>query len=60
MAGYAIYKKNRELCCVYSILFGIWITLLLATPVYAEFRYYYSVVASLPLIVFLPFVKEEN
>ena len=40
-----------------SLLGGIFISLLLGTPVYAEFRYYYSVIASLPLVLVLPITK---
>lgn len=60
MTSYVVYKKRWELFVLYGLLLCIWVTLLVATPVYAEFRYYYSVVATMPLILTLPLCEKEE
>lgn len=52
---YAAYKKKWGLVVTYGLLICLWGTLLISTPVYAEFRYLYSVIAVFPLIVFMPY-----
>lgn len=54
MSGYVVYKKNWDVLLVYSLIWGIWASLLMATPVFAEFRYFYSVIASSPLLFIMP------
>lgn len=54
VTAYAACRKRGELIAIYSLLLCLWATLLVSTPVYAEFRYFYSVAASLPLILFMP------
>ena len=54
MTAYTAYKKRWELVITFSLLICIWGTLLVSTPVYAEFRYLYSVAAAFPLIIFMP------
>lgn len=43
----------------YSLLLGILVSLLLGTPVFAEFRYYYSIIANLPFIIMIPFLGKR-
>lgn len=52
--AYAAYKKRWELVVAYGLLICLWGTLLISTPVYAEFRYLYSVIVAFPLIIFMP------
>ena len=56
---YSFYRRQQELFIPYLLLFCIFISLMMATPVYAEFRYYYSVVVCLPLMLFLPMKRSE-
>lgn len=61
MAFYSLKQKKYGIVLNYILLLTIWLSLMLGTPVYAEFRYYYSIVASLPLILMMPmFLREEN
>lgn len=58
----ALRKKSRYLIAYLPIL-GIWFTLLIATPVYADFRYAYAIFLSMPFLVVLSGkadVKEMN
>ncbi|MDE6620540.1 MAG: hypothetical protein K2K74_08675 [Lachnospiraceae bacterium] len=54
MTAYVAHKKRWELAAAFGLLICIWGTLLVSTPVYAEFRYLYSVTAAFPLIIFMP------
>lgn len=58
MMSYVLYAKKGNLFIQYLLLFCIFITLMIATPVYAEFRYYYSVVICLPWLLFAPMAKD--
>ncbi len=64
MTGYALYTKARENLVLYSLLIFIWASLLAATPIFAEFRYFYAIVVATPLMMALPVIKsrkeEEN
>ena len=51
-------KKNRYLIAYIPIL-GVWGTLLIATPVFADFRYAYALYVSLPFLVALS-MQENN
>ena len=56
---YSLYKKKYVISLIYSLFIGIWFTIMLVTPCADVFRYIYPVVGSIPLIIFLPFYKEE-
>jgi len=60
--GMAYIRKGLKAAMLYIPLIGIWLTLLIATPIYAEFRYAYSIYWCLPLVMLFPFIekKEEN
>lgn len=59
MFCYAMRRRNKVCILNYSLLLGIWISLLLATPVFAEFRYIYPLIISFPLIVFMPYAEHD-
>ena len=40
--------------------FGLWLTMMLASPVYAEYRYVYGLFTSLPIIVLLPYIIKSK
>lgn len=60
VTAYLAYKKKWCMVLINFLLFGIWGTLLVATPVFAEFRYYYSVVAAFPLIICMPILAKST
>lgn len=45
-----IYKKNAKQIAAMLPIFGIWATLLIATPVYCEFRYMFAGHLALPIL----------
>ena len=59
--GY-ITKKRKGLKYIYAFVpvLGIWLTMLLASPVYGEFRYIFGAYTCLPLFVILPFIGEKK
>lgn len=55
----SIYRKNK-LGIVYIPFLGLWLTMMLASPVYAEFRYVYGLFTCLPIILCIPFLNKEK
>ena len=49
--------KNKKSLYVFIPIFGIWITMLIASPVFGEFRYVYGAFATLPLLMVYPYLK---
>ncbi len=46
-----IKSKNKKILYVFCPVIGIWLTMLVATPVFAEFRYIYCAYTCLPLLL---------
>ena len=55
----SLYLKRKNYL-LYVPFLGLWLTMMIASPVYAEFRYVYGLFTSLPIILFLPFLKKEK
>lgn len=53
----ALKRHKRSVFLVYLPVLGIWLTLLIATPVASEFRYIYSLFTCMPLFCTIPFLK---
>lgn len=56
----SVFKKRGSDWVIFILPLAILFSLMLATPVFAEFRYAYSIVVSMPLFVILPFAKKEE
>ena len=55
-----IRKIEKEKYIAWFIpFFGLWLTMMLASPVYAEYRYVYGLFTSLPIIILMPFLKNK-
>ena len=59
MTGAAFIRKNKKFVLIYLPVIGVILTLLIATPVFAEFRYAYCVFACVPLFCCIPFLNTE-
>lgn len=59
--GY-VTKKKKGIIYLYPYIpvFGIWLTMMIASPVYAEFRYVYGAFTCLPLLMLIPYIKFKN
>lgn len=55
-----VKRKKQKFLYAYIPIIGIWLTMVLASPVYAEFRYIYSAYTSLPLLLGIPFLKKQK
>ncbi len=55
----SLYLKRKNYL-LYVPFLGLWLTMMIASPVYAEFRYVYGLFTSLPIILLLPFLKIEK
>lgn len=52
-----LFSKNKKILYVYVPIIGVWLTTMIATPVYAEFRYVYSLYTTLPILLLAPYLK---
>ena len=53
-----IFINSEKKYLVFLIpIIGLWLTMMVATPVYASFRYVYGAFVTLPFILVLPFLK---
>ena len=57
---YCIRKRNGVCLMNYALLLGIWIGLLIGTPVNAEFRYIYPLILTFPLNLFMPYCTQKE
>ncbi|MBO4493222.1 MAG: hypothetical protein J5724_02430 [Ruminococcus sp.] len=60
MMGVVVRMNKRSMLIVYLPVLAVWLTLLIATPVFCEFRYIYSLFTSMPLLCTIPFLKTET
>lgn len=57
---YCIYIKKMRIIVSMLPLIGNWITIMIATPIYCEFRYMFSFHIALPFIFFLLFKADKE
>ena len=60
MAGTAFAHCKKQMLLLYLPVICVWGTLMIAAPVYAEFRYTYSIFCCAPLLCMIPFVNHEG
>ena len=59
--GYiTLKKKGFKYLYVFIPVIGVWITMLIASPVFAEFRYIYCAYITLPLLLLMPYLDKNN
>lgn len=54
-----IYKKKSRYLLAYIPLYCLWASLMLASPVFSELRYIYGLFVCVPLLLFVPFIKQK-
>lgn len=55
-----IYKKQYRYILCYVPLICLWLTIMVATPVFAELRYVYGLFTCLPLVIICPLLKKNK
>ena len=60
MLGFCFINRNKKLLLVYLPLLAILATIIIATPVYSEFRYIYSLFTTMPVFLVVPFIAGDN
>ena len=58
--GLCFLKKEKYFLISYIPVLAILATLIIATPVYSEFRYAYSLFTTLPLLFVIPFIVKQK
>lgn len=56
-AALLLMKTNFKNLIIYVPIFGIWITMMIASPVWGEFRYVFSAFTLLPLLLSIPYTN---
>lgn len=51
LIGFCIVKNKKENLLLFIPVLALWMTLMIATPVYAEFRYIYSLFLCMPIYI---------
>lgn len=59
MLGYNIYKKEYKKCLIYLPILFLWLTCL-ASPVFCEFRYIYSLFTCIPILIGVNFTNKTD
>lgn len=57
MGSLAIKKQGFKYIAPYIPVLGVWITTMIASPVFCEFRYIYGAFTTLPLLVLMPYLN---
>lgn len=57
--GYVIYQRKYRSILVFLPVILVWCTIL-ASPVFCEYRYVYSIFVTLPALMSMIYLKEEN
>ena len=57
--GYKIYIKEYKFILIYLPIFILWLTIV-ASPVFCEYRYAYSLFTSLPIFIGLNYIKKDD
>jgi len=60
LAGFCIVKRKWQALILFIPVLAVWATILIATPVFAEFRYIYCLFTTLPLLAVLPFHNKNH
>lgn len=61
ISSYIAIKRNKKRYLYLFIpVFGIWLTMMVATPVFAEFRYTYSAFTCLPFLISVPYLTDKS
>lgn len=55
---YAMKKSDKKLLYIYMPTIGIWISLMLASPVWGEFRYIYCIVLAIPFLLSVRYINK--
>ena len=49
-------RKGLKYLTIYIPIFGIWITMMIASPLWGEFRYVFCAFTALPLLILVPYM----
>ena len=56
ISTFATAFYNRKILLCYVPLFGLWLSIMAATPVFCELRYVYGLFTCMPLLILIPLI----
>ena len=57
---FASMRKQKAKLVIFAPLIGIWLTMMVASPVYGEYRYVYSLLLAIPILGIVPSLETKN
>ena len=54
------YINRKKYLLFYIPLYGLWISIMIATPVFCELRYVYGLFTCVPLVCFMPYLINKK
>ena len=57
---YTLKNGSKTNIILFIPIIGVWLTIIIATPVFAEFRYMYSACTCLPFLMLIPFMNRKK
>ena len=54
------YLGNKKLLLTYIPLWGLWLSIMVTTPVFSELRYVYDLFTCMPLLLFIPILNRQK
>lgn len=60
LTAYLIYSKNMKYILYFIPIYGVWFTLMIASPVFCEVRYIFSLFTTIPFYIILSMIKTKK
>ena len=63
VSSFVTFYYNKKYILCYIPLYGLWLSIMVATPVFCELRYVYGIFTCIPLLLLLPLIiinKNKN
>lgn len=55
-----VYRGNKKYLLCYVPLYGLWLSIVVAAPVFCELRYVYGLFTCAPIVVVLPYIINKS
>lgn len=56
----SLYKFGKKVLLYYAPFYGLWLSIMVATPVFCEFRYIFGIAISMPFIIVCTFMNDKK
>ena len=60
ISSFVVSYRNKKYILCYIPLYGLWLSIMLSTPVFCELRYVYGIFTCIPILLILPFIIKKK